>query len=219
MPIKRRLTSEKRRLGALALPYIRPVRTAAVAALIAVAAGATGFTLQAAGLRRTPQANVAAAHAATWLLGHRFTTSTLRLEGRTIHGRCLHGWFEGRHDHPARGTILVLDNGASVRSIDPSALLSQGPRTLPPDAALELAGCTQVLGPRVAALAQFDDHVRLRRMSFFGLRVFALGFDRLTLLVSPTTDRPLGVTLGDVTSRIHLVQVTMHVARALENFE
>jgi hypothetical protein len=195
------------------------VRTTAVAALIAVAVGATGFTLQAAGLRRTPQVNLAAAHAATWLLRHRFATSTLHLNGRTIHGRCFHGWFEGRRDHPARGTILVFDNGASVRAIDPSALLSEGPRLLPPSAALELAGCTQVLGPRVAALAQFDDHVRLRRMSRFGRRVFALGFDRLTLLVSPKTDRPLGVTLGDATSRIRLVQVTTHVARALENSE
>jgi hypothetical protein len=159
------------------------VRTAAVAALIAVAVGATGFTLQAAGLRRTPQANLAAAHAATWLLRHRFATSTLHLDGRTIHGRCFHGWFEGRRDHPARGTILVLDNGASVRAIDPSALLSEGPRTLPPMAAL------------------------------------ALGFDRLTLLVSPKTDRPLGVALDDATSRIRLVQVTMHEARALENSE
>ena len=195
------------------------MRTTTVAALIAVAVGAIGFTLQAAGLRRTPPANVAASHAATWLLRHRFTTSILHLDGRTIHGRCFHGWFEGRRDHPARGTILVLDNGASVRAIDPNALLSQGPRTLPPMAALELAGCTQVLGPRLAALAQFDDHVRLRRMSLFGRRVFALGFDRLTLLVSPKTDRPLGVTLGDATSRIRLPQVTMHVARALESSE
>ena len=195
------------------------MRTATVAALIAVAVGATGFTLQAAGLRRTPPANVAASHAATWLLRRRFTTRTLHLDGRTIHGRCFHGWFEGRRDRPARGTILVLDNGASVRAIDPNAVLSEGPRTLPPMSALELAGCTQVLGPRVAALAQFDDHVRLRRTSLFGRRVFALGFDRLTLLVSPKTDRPLGVTLGDATSRIRLPEVTMHVARALENSE
>jgi hypothetical protein len=195
------------------------VRTAAIAALIAVAVAATGFTLQAAGLRRSPQANVDAARAATWLLSHRFTTSTLHLDGRTIHGRCLHGWLEGRGDRPTRGTILVLDNGASVRAIDPNVLLPQGPRTLPPMAALKLAGCTQVLGPRVAELAQFDDHVRLRRVSLLGRHVFAIGFDRLTLLVSPRTDHPLGVTLGDATSRFRLVQVTTHVARALENSE
>lgn len=178
-----------------------------------------GFGLQAAGLRRTPQANVVAARAATWMLRYRFATSTLRLGGRIVHGRCFHGWIEGRHEHPARGTILVLDNGASVRAIDPSTLLSQGPRRLLPISALELAGCTQVLGNRIAALAQFDNHVRLRRTSLLGQPVFALHFRRLTLLVSAKTDRPLGVTLGGVASTIRLSAITPLAAHALGQSE
>ncbi len=195
------------------------MRTAVVAALVAVAVAATGFGLQAAGLRRTPQANVVAARAATWMLRYRFATSTLHLDARIVHGRCLHGWVEGRYERPARGTILVLDNGASVRAIDPSTLLSQGPHTLLPLSALELAGCTQVLGTRIAALAQFDNHVRLDRTSILGQPAFALRFQRLTLLVSAKTARPLGVTLGDATSSIRLSPVTPPVERALENIE
>jgi hypothetical protein len=178
-----------------------------------------GFGLQAAGLRRAPQANAVAARAATWMLRYRFATSTLHVGDRMLHGRCFNGWFEGRHDRPARGTILVLDNGATVRAIDPNTLLSQGPRTLLPYSALELAGCTQVLGTRIAELAQFDNHVHLTRTSIFGQPAFALRFQELTLLVSAKTDRPLGVTLGGVASTIRFAAITPVAARALGNTE
>lgn len=153
------------------------------------------------------------------MLRYRFATSTLHLGDRMVHGRCFHGWFEGRHDRPARGTILILDNGASVRAIDPDTLLSQGPRTLLPSSALELAGCTQVLGSRIADLAQFDNHVRLARTSIFGQPALALRFRRLTLIVSAKTDRPLGVTLGGVASSIRLSAITPAAARALGGSE
>ncbi len=81
-----------------------------------------GFVLQLAGLRRTPHANAVAARAATVLLRYGFATSTLRLGDRVVHGRCFHGWIEGHNERPARGTILVLDNGASVRTLDPNTL-------------------------------------------------------------------------------------------------
>lgn len=178
-----------------------------------------GFGLQAAGLRRTPQANVLAARAATVLLRYRFATSTLRLGHRLVHGRCLHGWIEGRHEHRARGTILVLDDGASVRALDPSTLLSRGPRRLVPDSALVLAGCTQILGDRIASLAQFDGHIRLGRTTLLGQPALALHFQRLTLLVSAKTDRPLGVTLGGVASTIRLAPVTPLAAQALRQSE
>ena len=178
-----------------------------------------GFGLQAAGLRRTPQANVVAARPAAWMLRYRFATSTLHIGDRLVRGWCFHGWIEGRHERPARGTILVLDNGASVRAIDPSTLLAQGPRRLLPISALELAGCTQVLGNRIAALAQFDNHVHLHRTSILGQPVFALRFQRLTLLVSAKTDRPLGVTLGGVASTIRLSAITPFAAHALGQSE
>ncbi len=175
-----------------------------VASLVAVAVAAAGFGLQAAGLRATPRANIVAARAATWMLRYRFATSTMRLDGRTVHGRCRHGWFEGIGERPARGTFLAFDNGASVRAIAPRTLLSRGLESLLPFTALELAGCTHVLGPRIAALAQFDDEVRLARTRAGGQPAFALRFRRLTLLVSARTDRPLGIELDGDTSRIRL---------------
>ena len=93
------------------------MRTAAVAVLTVAAVGLTGLGLQTAGLRAAPQANSIAARAATLMLRYRFVTSTFRIGNRTMHGSCFHGWFEGRHERPARGTILVLDNGASIRLI------------------------------------------------------------------------------------------------------
>jgi hypothetical protein len=183
---------------------------------MAVAVGAAGYSLQAAGLRRAPQANVVASHAATWLLRYRFAASTLHLDNRTMHGQCFNGRIEGRRDRPARGTVLILDNGTSVRAFNPNTLLSQGPRALPAFSALELAGCTQVLGTRIASLAQFDNHLRLRRLA--GRHAFALDFQQLTLVISAKADRPLGVTLGDAVSSIRLSRVTTDVARAFESF-
>jgi hypothetical protein len=131
----------------------------------------------------------------------------------------VHGWIEGRYERPARGTILVLDNGASVRTIDPNTLLSQGPRRLLPVSALELAGCTQVLGDRIATLAQFDGNVHLRRTSLLGQPALAVHFQRLTLLVSPKTDRPLGVTLAGAASTIRLSPLTPLAALVLRQGE
>ncbi len=192
------------------------MRTAAVAALIAFVVAATGFSLQAAGLRRTPQANAVAARAATLLLRYRFATSTFHVAGRTVRGHCLHGWFEGLNDRPARGTILVLDNGGTVRAADSHPLRAQGWARLLPMPTLELAGCTQVLGDQIAALAQFDDHIGLARTAVFGRPALAGRFARLSLLVAPTTDRPLGVAVAGVLSSIKLAPLNARHARALE---
>jgi hypothetical protein len=195
------------------------VRTAAVAALIAVAVAATGFGLQAAGLRRTPRANIVAADAANWLLRYRFAASTVRVGGRTVHGRCFHGWFEARNEHRAHGTILMLDNGASVQAVDPTALDAHDRRPLVPVSELELAGCTHILGLRVAGLAQFDGNIRLARTWVSGVPALALHFTRLTLLVAAKTDRPIGVELGRATSTIRLAPVGPQLERALGTLE
>ena len=194
------------------------MRTAGVAALTALVVAGTGFSLQAAGLRRTPQANVVAARAATLLLRYRFVTSTLSVGARTLHGRCFHGWFESRNERFERGTILVLGNGASVQSID-SQPRSEGLTSLLALPALELAGCTRILGDRIARLAQFDDHVRLASTEVFGKPALAIRFRTLTLLVSPKTDRPLGVSVAGALSSIRLSPLTPRLTHAFENRE
>lgn len=195
------------------------MRTAAVAGLIALVVAATGFSLQAAGLRRTPQANAVAARAATLLLRYRFATSTVHIGRRTVHGRCFHGWFDGLNDRPARGTILILDNGGTVRAADSHPLRAQGWARLLPMPTLELAGCTQVLGDQIAALAQFDDHIGLARTAVFGRPALAVHFARLTLLVAPKTDRPVGVSVAGALSSIKIAPLPEPHARALETRE
>jgi len=193
------------------------VRTAAVAALIVAAVGATCFSLQAAGLRSVPEANSAAARAATWMLRYRLVTSTFQVGNRTVHGLCFHGWIEGLHERPARGTILILDNGASIRLIEQKTLLAQGRYGLLPRTELNLAGCTHVLGDQIAGLAEFGSGLRLQKTLLHGQRALAIRFKRMTLLVSPKTDRPLGVSLAKGASTIRLAPLTARIARALEN--
>jgi hypothetical protein len=192
------------------------VRAALVAAAVVVTLGAATLSLQAAGLRRTPPANEMAARAASWMLGYRYVVSSVRVHGKTIDGGCYHGWYEGLHKRLDRGSILVLSDGGLVRYVEPDRFQMERSFTRTPLNALELAGCTDVLGPRIAALAQFDANVRLRRAWLDGRRVNALHFRRLTLLVARKTDRPVGVILRGVKSSIQLVRLTPRVARAVE---
>lgn len=192
------------------------MRAALVAAAVVVTLGAATFSLQAAGLQRTPPANRMAARAADWLLGYRLTISSLRVGGRTIDGRCYHGWYDGVHERLDRGSVLLLSDGGSVSYIQPNRFQMQRSFTKTPLNALELAGCTDVLGPRIASLAQFDPSVRLRHEWLDGRRVNALHFHRLTLLVARKTDRPVGVILHGVKSSIELVPVTPRLARTVE---
>jgi hypothetical protein len=192
------------------------VRAALVAAAVVVALGAATFSLQAAGLQRTPPANAMAARAAQWMLGYRLADSSIRVDGRTIAGRCYHGWYDGLHDRFDRGSVLLLSDGGLVSYIEPNRFQTKRSFTRTPLNALELAGCTDVLGPRIASLAQFDPNVRLRREWLDGRRVNALHFYRLTLLVARTTDRPVGVILRGVKSQIRLVPLTPRLARTVE---
>jgi hypothetical protein len=192
------------------------VRAALVAAALAVTLGAAMFSLQAAGLQRTPPANVVAARAAKWMLGYRLADSSLRVAGKTIGGRCYHGWYEGPHERLDRGSVLLLSDGGLVSFVAPDRFQMQRSFTRTPLTALELAGCTNVLGPRIASLAQFDPNVRLRRARLDGHAVDALHFHRLTLLVAGESGRPVGVIMRGVESSIRLVRLTPRLARAVQ---
>jgi hypothetical protein len=192
------------------------VRAALVAAVVVVTLGAATLSLQAAGLRRTPPANEMAARAATWMLGYRFVVSSLHVGGKTIGGRCYHGWYDGLHERLDRGSLLLLSDGGLVRYIEPDRFQMQGSFTRTPLNALELAGCTDVLGPRIASLAQFDNQVHLRAAWLDGRRVNALHFHHLTLLVVRKTDRPVGLIMRGVKSSIRLVRLTPRLAHTVE---
>lgn len=176
------------------------MRTAVTAALITVTVGAVCFSLQAAGLRQTPHANAVAARAADWLLRYRLVSSVVHVRNTVVHGSCYHGWLGDDH-----GSFLRLSNGGEVQAVEPNTLISYRSFTSDALRALELGGCTHVLGPRLAMDAQFDPSVGLRRATLDGRPVLALHVHKLTLYVTLPSDRPVGVRLGGITSTIVLV--------------
>jgi hypothetical protein len=190
------------------------VRTASVAVLVVVAVAASAFSLEAAGLRPPPHANRVAARAAEWLLGYRYVTSRVDVGGRTIEGRCFHGWFDGRR---RRGTLLALSNGGSVRTVGSRRIVATHAYARSALGALELAGCTYVLGPRLAALAEFDGGVRLKPAWLGGRHVLAVHLHRLIVLVAPRSDRPVGVLLHGLKSRLRLRALTPSLSRRLQD--
>lgn len=191
------------------------MRIAWVAGLLAAAVFTVGFALLATGLRPAARGDLIAAKAAAWLRGYRYATSTLHVGGHTVHGRCFHGWFGGPVARDERGTILELDDGGSVRALPHRLVGTDLPPTLQPRGALELAGCTTVLGDRLDALAA-TVAVRVQREIARGATVLALRFPDVTVTVEPVSGRPLGVELGGMRSDIRLVRLTPTLERALE---
>jgi hypothetical protein len=193
------------------------VRTAGVAAVVAAAVLAAGFGLLGGALRAAPSGAVAVIHAVRWLDRYRYVASDLHLDGRVLHGRCYHGWFEGRRERLQRGTLLLLSNGRSIRVLHANRMLQDGTHwTNRPLVTLELAGCTRVLAPRLVTLAINADAVRQSATTYGGRPAVALRFQRLTLLVAPHTDRPLGLTLDGWSSNIRLTPLTPGTARTIE---
>lgn len=193
------------------------MRTVLVTLLVVGTVGASAFGLQAAALRAPAPANRMAARAAHWLLGYRYVTSTVDVHGKTIAARCYRGWFRGTHGaREERGTLLLLSNGGSIR-LHSSGLVSRGAFMAAAIGALEVAGCPDVLGPRLAALAEFDSSIRARPAWLDGKRVVGLRVHRLLILVAPRTDRPVGVLLHGVKSRLQLRSLTPSLARRLQN--
>jgi hypothetical protein len=193
------------------------VRTVLVTVLVVVTVATGAFGLQAAGLRPPAPANRVAARAARWLLGYRYATSTIDVRGTTITGRCFHGWFAGRPGSTLeRGTLLTLSNGGSIRTLRTNRIVAR--RSFMPAAigALEVAGCTDVLGPRLSTLAEFDAAMRVKRAWLDGRRVLALHAHKLIILVAPQSDRPVGVLLHGVKSRLQLRRLTPELVRRLE---
>ena len=186
------------------------MRVLGVAASIAAVVVAGGFALQWLGLPRAGPGDVVAARATLWLSRYRETSSELLIGDRHMHATCVHGWIDTPSGLDRRGTLLRLANGATIRDLPPHTLVLQGPSITRPVATLEAAGCTKVLGDRLASLAQFDGGVRAQRVRVDGVSAFAVRFPRLTLYVERSTDRPIGVTSPWLRGTFHLIPL-LHV--------
>jgi hypothetical protein len=184
------------------------VRTVAIAGLVAAAIVGGGWGLQSFGLPQAARGNEAAVRAAVWFMRYRLTSSSLRIGGHVLHARCYHGWFDGEHGREQQGTLLESSDQLVVRD------LRRGPSATSLSA-LELAGCTDVLGARVASYA-IANTVPLLHTQVSDRPAFAIRLHRLTVFVAPGTDRPLGVQLGRLRSTIRLTRMTASLARQLE---
>jgi hypothetical protein len=184
------------------------VRTVAIAGLVAAAIVGAGWGLQSVGLPQAARGNEAAVRAAVWFTRFRLTSSSVRIEGHVLHARCYHGWFDGGHGRDQQGTLLEFRNQLAVRDLrrHPSAMSLS---------ALELAGCTDVVGPRVASYA-IANTVSLLHTQVSDRPALAIRLRRLTVFVAPGTDRPLGIQLGRLRSTIRLTQMTASLARQVE---
>lgn len=185
------------------------MRTVAIAGLVAAAIVGGGFGLQSVGLPQAARGNEAAVRAADWFLRFRLASSSVRVDGHVLHARCYHGWFDSGHGRDQQGTVLEFRNEPALRDPrrHPSAAVSLS--------ALELAGCTDVLGPRVASYA-IANTVPLLRTEVSDRPALAIRLHRLTVFVAPGTDRPLGIQLGRLRSTIRLTRMTAALARQVE---
>lgn len=170
------------------------VRVVGVAVVIAVGVAAVGFAVQWLGLPRAGRGDVVAAHATVWLGRYREASSNLLIGGRRVHATCVHGWIDTLRGLDRRGTLLRLATGGTIRDFPPHTLIIRGMSIRRPVALLQAAGCTRVLGDRLATLAQFDGGVKAIRVHLDGVRAYAVRFPRLTLYVDRSTGRPIGVT-------------------------
>lgn len=192
--------------------------TVGVAAAVVAAVLGTGFLVQRTALKSPSAATPAALRAATWLERYRLVDSTITLDGRVVHGRCLQDWIEvaGRR---RRGAVLRLDDGYVLLAVPPHTLSSTGgsaeTQAASPLVLMELAGCPRVLARRIQTLAQQRHGLTYTH----GRLGFTLKGTRVTLTLARGTGRPLAVALvastGRGESRIRFTPVTTRLRQLL----
>lgn len=189
----------------------RALLSVAVGLAGAAAVTASGWALQAAALPPpTPAARVAA-DASVWFHEYRFVVAVFHYEHRRTEGACLRGWFRHVHGRKARGSLLSLRSTRSHGARLPRRLAAA-------------AGCSRELARAIVGAAQSGAHLTVSRSYAANRPAIALrvprGKDkRLTLYVSPRTDRPLVAVVAiadhEATARLYLHPVTR---RALARF-
>lgn len=183
------------------------MRILGVAAAIAAGVVAGGFGLQWIGLPRAGRGDVVAARASVWLHRYREASSELRIDGRRVHATCVRRWVDTPSGVERRGTLLRLATGGTIRAVPPRTLIIRGLTTRRPVATLLAAGCTTVLGDRLASLAQFDGGVRAARMHLGDVSALVVRFPYLTLYVDRSSGRPIGVSNPWTQGRFRLIPV------------
>jgi hypothetical protein len=201
-----------------------------VAVAFAGAAGviASGWALQAAALPPPKPAARIAADASAWFHEYRLAVDVFHFDHRRVEGACVRGWIKRRNGRKVRASLLSFDAGPILRLSGKrhvSVVAARRRRRFPPGLLAADAGCSRMLARTLGAAAQNGGHLTTERSYAANRPAVALELqrareERLTLYVSPRTDRPL-VAFVDldrrkITARIYLQRATR---RMLARFE
>jgi hypothetical protein len=172
-----------------------------VAVALAGAAGVagSGWALQAAALPPPKPAARVAADASVWFHHYRLAVDVFHFDKRRVEGACVRGWLQARNGSRIRGSLLSFEAGPILRVSGKRhvSLVAPGRRhRFPPGLLAADAGCSRMLARTVAAVAQGAGRLTMERAYAANQPAIALELQRsrevrLTLFVSPPTERPL----------------------------
>jgi putative flippase GtrA len=190
---ERRRTRKSGGVRARRLALTTAVSLAALGAL----AGA-GWAVQDTVLNPPTGAAQLAGNMSTRIGSRALAIDAFHVDGRTVRGACLSGWFDGKNDRKRPGMLLTLSTGQRILASNPDKA-SFGPQSRRRALAAKLAlrvGCTSSLANELGQAAQ-TDRVKLHRRRFAGMTVLALVIpryrgERLTLLVTRHRHLPVG---------------------------
>jgi hypothetical protein len=206
------------------------VRRAFVSVAIAFA-GAAGvaascWALQAAALPPPKPAARVAADASVWFHEYRLAVDVFHFDHRRLKGACVRGWVVRHNGAKTRESLLAFEAGPIVRVSGKSRVsvvaVPHRRHWSPPARLAAAAGCTRMLAHMLVAAAEGGGRLSTERAYAANRPALALELNRgrkgrLTLYVSPRTDRPLVAILGrdgeQITARIYLQRVKRHVLR------
>ena len=196
----------------------RALLSVAVAFAGAAGVAASGWALQAAALPPPKPAAQIAADASVWFHEYRLAVDVFHFHHRRVEGACVRGWQQRRNGSKMRASLLSFEEGPTLRvsGRHVSVLETRRRRLFPPGLLAADAGCSRMLARALAAVAQGSGRLTMERSYAANRPAIALELQRnretrMTLFVSPRTDRPL-VAFVDlegqkITARIYLQRV------------
>lgn len=186
---------------------------------------ASGWALQAAALPAPKPAAHVAADASVWFEHYRLAVDVFHFDHHRSNGACARSWFARQGEPKVRGSVLSFAGGPILRVSGKKQVLvvkARRRRRFPPGLLAADVGCTHLLARRLAAAAQGATHITTERAYAANRPAVALEVqrgreERLTLYISPRTDRPLVAFLArrdrHITARIYLQPVRRAVLR------
>jgi hypothetical protein len=184
---------------------------------------ASGWALQAGALPPPMPAARVAADASDWFHEYRLAVDVFHFEHRRFEGACVRGWLRRRNGSKVRESLLSFTAGPILRVSGKrhvSVVARRRRRQFPPALLAADAGCSRMLAGTLAAAAQGVGHLTTERVFAANRPAVALELQlsrekRLTVFVSPRTDRPLvafvDLDARKITARIYLQRATRGV--------